>query len=79
MHVNNVWKKLIKKIEKAGATVVSRAFINDEQNYREVLEAQYAYIKEEEEKIIEDINIAKNTCKIMGFREIKKSNSLSKL
>ena len=71
-------KKLIKNIEKTGATVLSGVFMDNEQTYREVLEVQYAYVKEEEKKIIEDINIAKNTCKIMGFREILGRKEFSK-
>jgi len=60
-------KKLIKTIEKKGAVAISRDFVNDDQTYRDVLEAQYNYVIEQEKKIIYDINIAKNMCKIMGF------------
>ena len=62
-------KKLIRTIEKKGAVPISRDFVNDDQIYRDVLEAQYNYVIEQEKKIIYDINIAKNMCRIMGFSE----------
>ena len=43
-------KKLIKTIEKKGAVAISRDFVNDDQTYRDVLEAQYNYVIEQEKK-----------------------------
>ena len=45
-------KKLIRTIEKKGAVPISRDFVNDDQIYRDVLEAQYNYVIEQEKKII---------------------------
>ena len=56
------------KIIEKGATPLIRIDIDDNKSYRELLRTQYEFILKEEIKIIKDIKIAENSCKIMGYK-----------
>jgi hypothetical protein len=62
--INNLKNLIIKK----GATPLIRIDIDDNKSYEELLRTQYEFILKEEIKIIKDIKIAENSCKIMGFK-----------
>ena len=56
------------KIIKKGAIPLIRVDIDDKKSYEELLRTQYEFILKEEIKIIKDIKIAENSCKIMGYK-----------
>ena len=56
------------KIIKKGAIPLIRVDIDDKKSYEELLKTQYEFILKEEIKIIKDIKIAENSCKIMGYK-----------
>jgi hypothetical protein len=61
--IENLKSLIIKK----GATPLIKIDIDDDKSYEELLETQYKFILEEEVKIIKDIKIAENSCKLMGY------------
>jgi len=62
--IENLKSLIIKK----GATPLIKIDVDDEGNYKELLKTQYEFILKEEIKIIKDIKIAENSCKIMGYK-----------
>ena len=55
------------KIINKGATPLIKIDIDDDDSYKELLKTQYEFILKEEIKIIKDIKVAENTCRLMGF------------
>ena len=55
------------KIINKGATPLIKIDIDNDNSYKKLLKIQYEFILEEEIKIIKDIKVAENTCKLMGF------------
>ena len=56
------------KIISKGAIPLIKTDIDDDDSYEELLKTQYEFILKEEIKIIKDIKIAENSCKIMGYK-----------
>jgi len=50
-----------------GATPLIKIDVDDDKSYKDLLKTQYEFILKEEVKIIKDIKIAENSCKIMGY------------
>jgi hypothetical protein len=50
-----------------GATPLIKIDVDDDKSYKNLLKTQYEFILKEEVKIIKDIKIAENSCKIMGY------------
>ena len=62
--IENLKSLIIKK----GATPLIKVAVDDEDGYKDLLKTQYEFILKEEIKIIKDIKIAENSCKIMGYK-----------
>ena len=62
--IENLKNKIIRK----GATPLIKTDVDDDSSYKKLLETQYEFILKEEIKIIKDIKIAENSCKIMGYK-----------
>ena len=62
--VDSLKSKIISK----GAIPLIKTDIDDDDSYEELLKTQYEFILKEEIKIIKDIKIAENSCKIMGYK-----------
>lgn len=63
-------KSLEKQLEDKGVIPIDRRLVSGgEESYKNALEAQYYYVLEQEKFIIHDINVARNSCKIMGFSD----------
>ena len=56
------------KILSKGAIPLIKTDVDDDDSYKELLQTQYEFILKEEIKIIKDIKIAENSCKIMGYK-----------
>ena len=56
------------KIISKGAIPLIKTDVDDDDSYEELLKTQYEFILKEEIKIIKDIKIAENSCKIMGYK-----------
>ena len=52
-----------------GAMPLIKTDVDDDSSYKKLLETQYKFILDEEIKIIKDIKIAENMCKIMGIND----------
>ena len=61
-------ENLKNQINLKGATPLIKTDIDDDKSYENLLKTQYEFILKEEIKIIKDIKIAENSCKIMGFK-----------
>jgi len=59
------------KIIKKGAVPLIKTEVDDNITYKDLLETQYKFILKEEIKIIKDIKVAENSCKIMGINNSK--------
>jgi len=59
--------QLKEKIREKGGQPLIKIQIDDDREYKNLLEKQYEFLLDEEIKIIKDIKIAENTCKLMGF------------
>ena len=57
------------KIIEKGALPLIKTDIDSNASYKNLLETQYKFILEEEIRIIRDIKVAENTCKIMGIND----------
>ena len=62
--VDSLKSKIISK----GAIPLIKTDVDDDDSYEELLKTQYEFILKEEIKIIKDIKIAENSCKIMGYK-----------
>ena len=62
--VDSLKSKIISK----GAIPLIKTDVDDDDSYKELLKTQYEFILKEEIKIIKDIKIAENSCKIMGYK-----------
>ena len=62
--VDSLKSKIITK----GAIPLIKTDVDDDDSYKELLKTQYEFILKEEIKIIKDIKIAENSCKIMGYK-----------
>lgn len=65
--INTLKSKIIEK----GAIPLIKTEVDDDTTYEDLLETQYKFILEEEIKIIKDIKVAENSCKIMGINDSK--------
>ncbi len=63
--IENLKNKIIQK----GAIPLIKTDVDDDSSYKKLLETQYKFILDEEIKIIKDIKIAENMCKIMGIND----------
>lgn len=68
LQANTEIENLKKQINLKGATPLIKTDIDDDKSYKNLLKTQYEFILKEEIKIIKDIKIAENSCKIMGFK-----------
>ena len=57
------------KIIEKGALPLIKTEADNDSTYKNLLENQYKFILDEEIKIIKDIKIAENSCKIMGIND----------
>ena len=62
--VDSLKSKIISK----GAIPLIKTDVDDNDSYEELLKTQYEFILKEEIKIIKDIKIAENSCRIMGYK-----------
>lgn len=68
LKANSEIEDLKNQINLKGATPLIKTDIDDDKSYKNLLKTQYEFILKEEIKIIKDIKIAENSCKIMGFK-----------
>lgn len=61
--------RMVYEIEKSGVEPLDRSLFASDEDYKEMIKTQYSFIKEEKTKILKDMSVAKNTCKIMGFND----------
>lgn len=65
--INTLKSKIIEK----GAIPLIKTEVDNDTTYEDLLETQYKFILDEEIKIIKDIKVAENSCKIMGINDSK--------